>query len=429
MSGANNDTTRLSGGSLAGIVAGNVLEFYDFTVFAFFAVQIGSAIFATHPGDDGLLATLATFGVGFIARPAGAAIIGRYADAVGRKPAMILSFILMGGAMVLVALTPPASVLGVWSGVIIMVARLIQGFALGGEVGPTTALLIEAAPPQKRGLYGSWQMASQGLASLIAGLVGLVITATMSPQDVIDYGWRLALLLGTIVLPIGFYLRRRLPETLEAPQIVIEGDTRTPNVLKIVALGFLLISANTVTAYTLQFIGTYSITTLRLSPFIAFMMTSILGISLFIFALLGGYLSDVFGRRSILLVPRILLLVLAYPAFTAIVAGPTLASLGLTTLILTACFGMCTAAANVALAESLPRSARSFGYALTYTLAVSVFGGSAQFVIAWLIRDTGDKLVPAYAVLAASVIGIIAGMFIPVRQPRRSALPTVAGVA
>ncbi len=202
---------------MVGIVAGNVLEFYDFTLFAFFAPQIGATMFAHGQGTDGLLLALATFAVGFIARPIGAVVIGRYADRRGRKPAMVVSFTLMGAALIVVGLTPPSSMLGVWSAIIIATARLVQGFALGGEVGPTTALLIEAAPNGRRGLYGAWQLASQGIAVLIAGLVGLTISLQLSPQAVIDWGWRIGMLLGALILPVGFHLRRILPETLDAP--------------------------------------------------------------------------------------------------------------------------------------------------------------------------------------------------------------------
>lgn len=407
--------TALPHSSLAGIVAGNVLEFYDFTVFAFFAVQIGRTVFA-NGADDGLLATLASFGIGFLARPVGAAIIGRYADTVGRKPAMMLSLMLMGLSMIVVALTPPASMIGIWSGVIVSLARLVQGFALGGEVGPSAALLIEAAPPGRRGTYGSWHVASQGLASLLAGIVGLTITLTMSPQNVIDYGWRIALLLGAIVLPVGLYLRRQLPETIahvEADDV--DATSVPPRMRRILTIGFLLIAANSLTMYTLQFIGTYSVTVLHVSSFTAFLMTSIIGVTLFVSALIGGRLSDAVGRRPVLIWPRLLLLAGAYPAFSYVTGSPTLGSLAIMTFLLTACFGLSTAAANVALAEVLPRARRSLGYALTYTMGVSVFGGSAQFVIAWATKHTGSNLIPAYALLCASAVGLAAGVIMPLR--------------
>jgi MFS family permease len=404
----------LTRANLIGVVAGNVLEFYDFTLYAFFASQIGASMFA-HIGNggkngDGLLAALATFAVGFIARPIGALVIGRYADRRGRKPAMVLSFALMGVALLAVGLTPPARVLGVWSAVIMAVARLVQGFALGGEVGPTTALLIEAAPPGRRGLYGAWQIASQGLAVLVAGLVGLAISAILPPQALTDWGWRLAMLLGVVILPVGFALRRVMPETLTAPTA---DEAEALPLARVAAIGLLLILAGTVTTYTMQFLNTYTVSVLKLNPRLAFTTTAITGGSMFAFGLLGGWLSDRVGRRPVIVVPRVALLALIGPVFAAILARPTLGSLALGTFVMTSLYAMSTATANVCLAECFPRARRSTAYALTYTLGVSVFGGGAQLMIAWLGEATGSQLMPAWWLAGASAIGVVAGLAMP----------------
>jgi len=288
-------------------------------------------------------------------------------------------------------------------------------------------LLVETAPEGKRGRYGSWQMASQGLASLLAGIVGLTITASMDPQDVIDYGWRIAMLLGALVLPVGLYLRRKLPETLSHGDTVPSQEEASLPMRRIILVGFLLIASNSVSLYTLQFIGTYSMAVLNLSPFVAFLMTSIIGATLFAFALAGGRLSDVLGRRPFLVWPRLALLLAAYPAFAILTAGPTAAKLALVTFGLTACFGLFTAAANVALVEILPKARRSSAYALTYTMGVTVFGGSAQFVIAWATKETGSVMIPAYALLGASSVGLIAGLLMPLRRTRDVSLGTRVG--
>jgi MFS family permease len=222
------------------------------------------------------------------------------------------------------------------------------------------------------------------------------------------------------VLPIGLYLRRKLPETItHTERVAVEEDGPPPRIGRILLVGFLLIASNSVTLYTLQFIGTYSMAVLRLSPFVAFLMTSIIGITLFVFALAGGALSDRMGRRPFLLWPRALLLIAAWPAFALVTAGPTVAKLAIVTFLLTACFGLFTAAANVALAEILPKARRSSGYALTYTMGVTVFGGSAQFVVAWLTKSTGSAMVPAYALLGASIVGLVAGLLMPLRRHDR----------
>ncbi len=411
---------------LAGVVAGNVLEFYDFTVFAFFASQIGRSMFASGKGTDGLLLALGTFAVGFLARPVGAAVIGRYADRVGRKPAMVLSFSLMGASLIVTALTPPSSVLGVWSAVIISLTRLLQGFAIGGEIGPSMAVLIEAAPTNRRGTYGAWQNASQGLAILMAGLVGLTISLLLSPQAVIAWGWRLALLIGAAVLPVGLRLRSRMPETLEAQgSAPLQPDVSTLPLPRLLVMGLLLVLSGTLTAYTLQFVNTFCVSILKLTATLAFSTTVVTGATLFLFGLVGGRLSDRYGRRAVIVLPRVLLLIVVYPLFARVIAHPTLLMLAFAVFVITALFACSTAAANVALAEGLPRARRSTSYAVTYTLAVAIFGGSAQLLIAWMTKATGNHMVPAWWLIGATVTGVAAGLFMPVRQLQGA--PSIAG--
>jgi len=195
---------------------GNALEFYDFLTFSYFAIQIGHTFFPQSQTSHGLLLSLATFGVGFITRPLGALVIGRYGDRVGRRPAMLWSFGLMGLAILGLALTPSSARIGIAAPILLLFFRLLQGFALGGEVGPSTAFLVEAAPLHRRGLYVALQLATQYLAGLAAGVVGLVLSGLLSPAQLDAWGWRIALLIGACVVPVGLYIRRSLPETLHS---------------------------------------------------------------------------------------------------------------------------------------------------------------------------------------------------------------------
>src|SRR6476660_7425925 len=199
---------------VAAVVAGNALEFYDFLTYAFFAVYIGRAFFPSSTPAGSLLASLATFGVGFVTRPIGSIVIGRMGDRVGRKPAMVLTFALMGVAITGLALTPPHSMIGVAAPILVIFFRMLQGFALGGEVGPTTAFLMEAAPPERRGFYTAFQSWTQHLAVLISGLVGYALANILNERQLQDYGWRIAFLIGSVIVPFGLMVRRNLPETL-----------------------------------------------------------------------------------------------------------------------------------------------------------------------------------------------------------------------
>ena len=165
---------------VAAAVAGNAMEFYDFTTYAFFAVYIGKTFFPASTPFMSLLLSVAVFGVGFVTRPLGGLLIGAFADRAGRKPAMILTIALITVGTLGLAATPSYAQIGVAAPIIVVFCRLLQGLALGGEVGPSTAYLIEVAPPGKRGLYGSWQLASQGVAGLCAGIVGVLLTLSLS---------------------------------------------------------------------------------------------------------------------------------------------------------------------------------------------------------------------------------------------------------
>jgi len=217
---------RASTRQVAAVAAGNALEFYDFLTYSFFAVQIGGSFFPSHNAAASLLASLAAFGAGFLTRPVGALVIGRFADRMGRKPAMLLSFGLMGVAIVGLALTPPARVIGPAAPILAIAFRLMQGFALGGEVGPSTAYLVEAAPPNRRGLYVSMQFMGQDAAVLAAGLMGVGLASVMGADALRDYGWRIAFLAGAVIVPFGLMLRSGLTETLHAPET--EPPTRGP---------------------------------------------------------------------------------------------------------------------------------------------------------------------------------------------------------
>src|ERR1700752_3127561 len=205
--------------AIFGAPIGNLLEFYDFITYSFFAIQIGHTFFPPTPQSPILMLPLATFGAGFVTRPIGGIVIGAYSDRVGRKPAMILSFVMMGCAIIALAVTPSYETIGVAAPIIVIIARMIQGFSLGGEVGPTTAYLMEAASPRNRGFSVSWQPASQQIAATAGALAGVVLAKSMDGAALDSYGWRIAFLLGAVCLPFGVWMRSRLPETVHAAEV------------------------------------------------------------------------------------------------------------------------------------------------------------------------------------------------------------------
>lgn len=398
---------------VAATVIGNALEFYDFVTYAFFAVYIGKAFFPASTPLGSLLLSVAVFGVGFISRPLGGILIGAYADRAGRKPAMLLTIGLITVGTLGLAATPSYESIGVAAPVIVVLCRLIQGLALGGEVGPSSAFLIESAPAHQRGLYGSWQLASQGAAGFVAGLFGMVLTSNLSPAELQAWGWRMPFAVGMLLIPLAIYLRREMPETLEQGHAASSGGV--PPTLRshrrLIVLSILAVLGGTVSTYVGNYMTTYAITTLKFAPTLAMAATVVGGLSTVVFSLLGGWLSDRFGRRPVMLLPRLLAALLSYPAFLWLVDQKTAVALFAVTILLGALTALSGAASLVAIPELFPRRIRAVGMSIAYAVGVALFGGTTQFVVTWLIGATGNPASPALYVTATSLIAAV-GMYL-----------------
>jgi MHS family citrate/tricarballylate:H+ symporter-like MFS transporter len=401
---------------VAAVTLGNGLEFYDFLTYSFFAIQIGQTFFPSDTPGHSLLASLATFGAGFLTRPIGALFIGRYADRAGRKPAMLLSFGLMGVAITGLALTPSYAQIGVAAPILAILFRLLQGFALGGEVGPSTAYLVEAAPPHRRGFYVSLQAMSQDTAVLAAGLMGVLLSGVLTAHDLQTFGWRIALLVGAVIVPFGLILRRSLAETLVPPS---RTEAKGPTPWRIALLGLALLAAGTTANYVLDYLTTYASATLHMSTQLAFGATVSVGLAGLSCDVLGGVLSDRFGRKPVMLIPWILLLLAVGPCFWLIAHFRTLLALMAATALMSGLLNLSFSAVLTSVTESLPMRSRSGTLALVYALAISVFGGTAQFNVAALTQATGSDLAPAGYMGVGVLVGLLAMLMMRETAPGR----------
>lgn len=387
---------------------GNALQFYDFITFAFFAPQIARAFFPESQTSQGLLFTLAFFGLGFVTRPLGAIIIGYYADSAGRKPAMVASLALMGISVVGLAIAPSYAQIGIAAPILVLLFRVLQGFALGGEVGPSTAFLIEAAPPHRRSLYASIQQASQGVAILAAAVVTLVLTSVLTAESLQAWGWRVAFLLGAAIVPVGVYIRSKLPETPEQPDSVTAFGTTPLESWRVAALSLLMLGSMTIATYTLGYMNTFALESLGLPPALAFGSVLINGLTFALAAPLAGMLCDRFGRKRVMLCAVGALLILVIPCFHILVELRSAASLYVVTGVLSLGVQIAAVAVLTAVAETLPRSVRSIGLGTMYALGIAIFGGSAQFMVNLLVETTGRSLTPGFYMTGALIVGGVA---------------------
>lgn len=406
---------------VAAVVAGNMLEFYDFLTYAFFAVYIGKAFFPSSDPTASLLASLGTFGVGFVTRPIGAFVIGRMGDRVGRKPAMVLSVTLMGVAILGLALTPPHSKIGIAAPALVIFFRMVQGFALGGEVGPTTAFLLEAAPVHRRGFYAAFQSWTQDVAVLFSGLVGFVLSSLLNAQQLSEYGWRIAFLVGAVIVPFGVVMRRDLPETFHAGPAAKRERTALGPYLAVAAIGLMLLASATINTYVRSYMTTWAITTLHMRANIAFGATIVVGLCGFLLDLPAGALSDRVGRKKVMLIPSLVLLVLIFPAFHLILRYRSAAALLGATALLSSLATVATCPTVIWLSESLPAPIRSGGVSVVYAVAIATFGGTTQYMVTWLIRATANPLAPAWYWMGSAIVGLAAIVAAHESAPRKAA--------
>lgn len=390
-------------------VIGNLLEFFDFTVYSFFTLTIAKLFFPSSNPVLSTLLALAAFAIGFVARPLGGFILGRYADKQGRRAALTLTIFLMAIGSAMIGLAPTYATIGLAAPALIVFARLLQGFAQGGEFGAATATLLETGSSKGRGFRASWQLASQGAAALMGSGIAALLTYQLTSDQMLDWGWRVPFLVGVLIMPVGIYLRRHIVE--EPPKAGQAGRSSIePRLVRTWFLTVFAIMGMTVATYVLMYyIPTYSIQYLKLPPKLSMLVS--IGAALTSLALcpLWGALSDKMQRRKPLtILGRVVLIALLYPAFWLMNLFPTLPVVVTLTVLLMVFYTMGSAPAYALIPENFPKHVRAGYLASAYAVAVSVFGGTAQLVVAWLIRLTGSTMAPAWYMIGTVIVSLIA---------------------
>jgi MHS family proline/betaine transporter-like MFS transporter len=398
---------------IAATTVGTALEFYDFTIYSFFAIQIGQLFFPGASPVNQFLLSIGVFGVGFVVRPLGGIVIGAYADRVGRKKAMVLTIMLMALSCAMIACAPPYAVAGMVAPFIVLAARLIQGFAAGGEFGPGTTLLVEYATDQTRAFFASWNFAATALGLALGALVATLVNVALPKQAVLDWGWRLPFLLGIVAAPAGMLIRRRLEETLvdrapgaPRPQGALKAALTTH--LKLTILGTFAELGGSVSVYiTAFFLPSHAVRALHLSPTAAVTSGVVSSLVLFVAAPVAGRLADRFTRKRVLVISRVIMLLAVYPAFAFLGAHPSMTALCIVSGLLAVFVAGQIVPVLVMIPELFPKHVRATGIALTYVVSASFFGGFSPVIASWLVAQTGNPLAPAWYVAAACAISLM----------------------
>jgi MHS family proline/betaine transporter-like MFS transporter len=397
--------------AVAAASIGNALEWFDFVIYGYLAVTMAKLFFPTGNETVSLLLALGTFGVTFFMRPLGAIVLGTYADRHGRKAAFTLTIVLMMIGTAIIAVTPTYASIGILAPITVVIARMVQGISAGGEFGSATAFLAEQNPA-RRGFYGSWQFASQGLTTILATSFGFTLASTLTVAQMESWGWRLPFIFGLLIGPVAWYIRRHVDETMEFQRTL---TTRTPlrealsdsKMRLLVSFGAVVLC--TVAIYTVAlFMPIYATRQLGLPASQGFLAGLLVGVIQVTLIPYFGALSDRYGRLPIGFAAAGAMLVVAYPLFAWLTVSPHPGTLLAVALILGVLLAGYMGGLPALLSELFPTRIRTTGLSISYSFGVAIFGGFAPFINAWLIEATGSKLAPSFYLMLAALISLAA---------------------
>ncbi len=405
------------------VATGNFLEMYDFMVFGYYAAAIGRTFFPKSSHFASLMAALAAYGAGFLMRPLGALVLGAYLDRKGRRIGLMLTLGLMSVGTVSIACVPGYASIGLLAPLLVVLGRLVQGFSAGVELGGVSVYLSEIATPGHKGFYVSWQSASQQCAVVFAALLGVVLNAKLSQQQMSAFGWRIPLLIGCGIIPFLFLIRRSLAETED-----FLSRPRHPGAREIlhsvaanwrlVLLGVALVTMTTVSFYMITaYTPTFGTDVLLLSDRQTLVVTLCVGLSNLFWLPVMGALSDRVGRIPLLITFATLALLTAYPILLWLVGGPSFARLLAVELWLSFLYASYNGAMVVYLTELMPREVRASGFSLAYSTATAL-GGFTPMICTWLIQKTGNHAIPGAWLSLAAAASLTAALIVRRRNQR-----------
>jgi len=405
-------------GAILRATSGNFHEQFDFFLFGFYAQAIAKAFFPSQNETAALLNAFGVFWLGALMRPVGAVVLGAYIDKIGRRQGLIVTLSIMAIGTVVIAFCPSYATIGIAAPVIVLIARLLQGFSAGVELGGVSVYLAEIATPGNRGFYTSFQSASQQVAIFVASILGYVLHESMPADTVAAWGWRIPFFVGCLIIPVIFFLRRTLEETpaflaMKKHPTASEVFASTMANWRIVILGMMIAVLTTTTFYFVTvYTPTFGKSVLKLTTRDALLVTLLVAVTNFIWNPVGGAVSDRLGRKPVLLAIAGLSFVTAYPALHWLVTDPTFGKMLAVEMMFSFYFGVYSGTMLGCLVEIVPAHVRTTCLSLAFALAAGLFGTFTPFASTWLIQHTGDKASPGFWLMCAAALGITAALIV-----------------
>ena len=396
--------------AIVGASVGNTVEWFDFAVYGYLAVTLGAVFFPSEDPTISLLSSFAVFGVAFVMRPLGGLFFGPLGDRIGRQRTLATVIILMSISTFAIALLPGYATIGIWAPILLVLARLLQGFSAGGEFGGASAFIAEYSPDNRRGFLVSWLEFSTLIGFILGSMSVLVLSSVLSEEALTSWGWRIPFLIAGPLGLIGLYIRLRLDDTPEFRALESAGEvsqspfkeTITQNWKPILQVAGLVIIQNAGFYIVLTYMQTYITEQLGFSTTSASLSTMLtLLVGMVLIPPLGA-LSDRVGRKPVLMASCVGFVVLTYPLFLLLNAG-NLAGAIAAHVALGALLAVYLSTTIAALTELFPTRVRYGGFSIGYNVSVAIFGGAAPFLATYLISVTGNPLSPAFYLIAAAI--------------------------
>ncbi|MEH7344326.1 MFS transporter [Bacillus sp. JJ1532] len=404
---------------MAGII-GNVMEWFDYGIYGYFAVAISVNFFPTNDPMVSLILSFMVFGLGFVARPIGGFLFGHFGDKIGRKNTLSLTVILMGVSTFIMGALPTYAQIGIAAPIILAIARMLQGISAGGEWGSAVSFLGEYSKPNNRAFIVSFSQVGSALGLLLGSLTGLLFSNIFSTEVLNDWGWRIAFLFGIVIAFFGYFMRKGVEETpvfQEAKESKSFSEKPLRDAFKHHRTGmvtcFLLMSGAFVTYWLiLSFMPTYISQFLKLPMNVGFSLTAITLVAYMIALPIAGFLADRFGRKPLMIAGSGGILLFSYPLFSLLANAESYGTMVVVVCLLAIIFALFQGPNTVAMSEIFPAKVRVSGFSVPYQLASAVFAGTAMMAATWLINKTGNVMaVPIYMCITM-VITLLATIFL-----------------